>query len=121
MKEFFKSEDFYFGAYPTAQIDAAKQANAKLNKLIESWPAIYLRKFSEGSFVEVKQSDASHKARLAFVEEIVKEPCKHVPQMISITRDTVFTSFGEPIPREFYEFNCKLCKIELNPTWNEKK
>lgn len=51
----------------------------KLNKLIESWPVVYgqwggvYRSFGE-SYTDKYDSGATHTARLAFIQEIKKEP-----------------------------------------------
>jgi len=59
----------------------------------------------------------THKARLAFIEEIKKEPCKHEPEDIQIfnASGNYRFSFGAGISK------CKYCGVELQATWSEKK
>lgn len=104
-KEFFKPEDF-----PNViglRDEAAEDANKKLQKLIESWPRVYGQKGNslEG-FQSWEMSDSTHKARLAFIEPIVKEPCQHEPD---------FINWGYKNPK------CKHCGVELIAKWEEKK
>lgn len=53
----------------------------KLNALIDSWPVVYgqwggvYREFGE-SYSAKYNPNTTHKARLAFIEEIVKKPCE---------------------------------------------
>jgi hypothetical protein len=95
MKNFFKPEDFETA--PTVFGDhrkAAEIANKKLNKLIQSWPVVW-------SMADDKVSawwpnnpgyEISVKARLAFIEEIKKEPCQH--EVIIYSRNAVFNTEG---------------------------
>lgn len=119
MKDFFKPEDFpnLLGL----REQAAEDANEKLNKLIESWPVVYGSKFISndcsafdvGSVWNItKLSDKTHTARLAFIEEIKKEPCKHSPKKIS--------SFTNAAMGGEWKVVCKHCGVELQATWSEK-
>lgn len=94
MKNLFKPEDFVKGInyslgegnYIALQ-NVVNIANSKLNALIESWPVVYYSshnalgelKGSAGLIIGSHQNGDTHKARLAFIEEIVKEPCKTRP------------------------------------------
>jgi hypothetical protein len=83
MKRIFTPEDFggYYENGYTSKFDAegvAQIANAKLEKLIESWPVVYGAKYSDDrglAFDERRLPESTHTARLAFIETI--EPCKH--------------------------------------------
>ncbi len=115
MKDFFKSEDFNFPE--TMSVDylgdrAAALANEKLNALIESWPYVYCNRIDSAdqnkwTASEIKHPIDTHKARLAFIEEIVKEPCKHEPyqQLSQIS----------PVDKNWY---CSKCGVELQATWS---
>jgi hypothetical protein len=121
-KGFFKPEDFfsrtliqeYIGSHVTGKLvnceDAAIFANEKLNALIESWPVVYAymgpARRPGGMWIIDGQQDAdsTHKARLAFIEPIVKEPCKH-----------------EPIESVMIGHICMHCGVKLQATWTEKK
>lgn len=77
MKDFFKPEDFADYQFSTVIAhDAAAMANAKLEKLIESWPVVYINKYeaSKGWHFDKNQHD-THRARLAFIESI--KECEH--------------------------------------------
>ena len=104
---FFKPEDFdEYDSY--LRYNLCRDVNEKLNKLIESWPVVY------GKSKQWDQTDGrpdsyvgcTHKARLAFVEEIKKEPCKHCPEFGYGCKDT--------------ETRCKHCGVKLVATWGEK-
>lgn len=103
MKDLFEPEDFCDIDF-AAMDYAADVANKKLNKLIESWPVVY--QFGN-SWLPLNGTDATHKARLAFIEEIKKEPCKHEPE------DGWFM-LSSPT-------KCKHCGTQLQITWKESK
>jgi hypothetical protein len=107
MKDFFEVKDFIYKStldYDQGQV-AAAIANKKLNEIIQSWPVVYGQLPVSGfSWTGPKQWYDTHKARLAFIEEIVKEPCKHEP--------TIHRGLG---------YICKNCGVELQATWSEKK
>jgi hypothetical protein len=106
---YFRPEDFDRGVNHTLTIGIGNDgkyislsnvltiANEKLNKLIESSPVVYdgnsgLSLCSSGTWSVVKHDENDHKAissnfinskrkaRLMFIEEIVKEPCSHSPK-----------------------------------------
>lgn len=122
MVDIFKPSDFMQHLdmeYVSKQ--CAEIANAKLNKLIESWPTVYALA-NNGQWYLNQQAlpiAATNKARLAFIEEIKKEPCSHSVAM---------SRFG---PHGRWELctgldgiiRCGSCDVELEtvPTWSEKK
>jgi len=116
MKDFFKPEDFALNeddSYTTIYT-AASLANEKLFLLIESMPVVYGD--TVGPWSRATHHRATHKARLAFVEEIVKEPCKHEPDKVGL-----FNNFDNPSQPHFaYNSKCKHCGVELQATWSEK-
>lgn len=79
MRNFFNSEDFGFEdtAWPSRIAD---RANKKLNALIESWPVVtgYCDDAGDLWYGNDGSISDTHKARLAFIEEIVKEPKEEI-------------------------------------------
>lgn len=77
MKNIFSLNDFPQHCF-SDRFTAADSANRKLNKLIESWPVVYGRLDEDGrvigTFGQVTGQIDTHKARLAFVEEIKQAP-----------------------------------------------
>lgn len=130
MKNFFKSGDFECirNSSPGENIYdlAAIIANYKLQSLVESWSVVYGEKMqSTGAFIWTRPENtfpaehphvigATHKARLAFIEELSKEPCKHVPDM----------RVGPYSPNVknglLTEINCIHCGVKLQATWGAK-
>lgn len=127
MVEIFKPEDFeeQFGSVEQARANrelSAKIANAKLNKLIESWPVVYGFADKHGWFKPDTEANenATHKARLAFIEEIKKECVKHEPVFSKERVSAMMFNFDDK--SEFYkQAHCKHCGVELQATWSEKK
>lgn len=129
MKDFFEPEDFCDMGF--AEMDyACDQANKKLNKLIESCPVVYLNWGTSKPYnMDFNINDHSHKARLAFIEEIKKEPCKHEPNTYETS--TIVEGFLPARPGYFSRTEsekcifispkCQHCGIELQATWSEKK
>ena len=112
MKDFFTPEDFEgtHGHYQKELHEAyCKIANEKLNKLIESWPVVYGNFVDSRNWTKHETSMDTHTARLAFIEEIKKEPCKHEPLELRTERQYVWAQ------------ECKHCGVELQATWSEKK
>jgi len=110
-RDFFKPEDFQSQtAWSCHSKSLAYIANAKLNALIESMAVVYS---IEGTISETwsntKNKFNTHKGRLAFIEEIVKEPCKHEP----ISRWTVSGELQSVV-------TCKHCGVELVAEWKTK-
>lgn len=110
MTNIFKPEDFddNAGGYGPYCEQHAELANKKLNALFESWPVVYVRPGPKMGFVAsslyLNERD-THVARLAFIEEIVKEPCKHEPD---------FLNWG------YERQKCKHCGVELVAEWKAK-
>lgn len=77
----------------------------ELEKLIEAAPVVYGTNDGLSYWDNIRFG--THKARLMFIEELEKEPCKHVP---------MFFADGEP--SNF--FKCKHCGIELVAEWKPK-
>lgn len=108
-KDFFKPDDF------NSWVDAeglANIANEKLSKLIESWPVVYGHGWNFESptpsrYWHWRKDGHTHTARLAFIEEIPKEPCKHA------------TPYR--LAQDEEEWRCADCGVELEATWKEKK
>ena len=126
MRNFFKPEDFesllYNELSEQNHIQACNIANIKLNILTKSWPAVY--KYSDDSkWITNEESmsakderffDFDQKARLAFVEEIVKEQCKHEPNQLEPTM--FLTRDGW----QYQKVKCIHCGIELVAEWKAK-
>jgi len=136
MKNFFEPEDFGgdFGNHYTSRLDAigaAQVANEKLNKLIESWPAVYSWqgfKNDDGSGIRPIKDEwttmtgvpnTTHKARLAFIEEIKAEPCKHEPSWHGLKTDLVVDRFDNTFAS--VGTTCSKCGVKLLATWKESK
>lgn len=112
MKDFFELDDFET-VYGPSQRLAVEIANEKLNKLIESWPVVYAHKNGEQIWAQaIYVKENVYKARLAFIEEIKKEPCKHEPEALEV-RSYGYVTIGTA--------KCKHCEVELKATWSEKK
>jgi hypothetical protein len=117
MKEFFTPEDF--NGHDGTDNDvfwnrmAASAANEKLNKLIDSCPVVYGQGEQAGKsslWNMNKQQNSTHSARIVFIEELPKEPCKHEPADCWIGPSTV----------DWFK-KCKHCGVELVATWEAKK
>lgn len=126
-KPIFTPEDFYpEGSNPNVQLLAlARQfsniANAKIEKLIESWPEVYGFEEEDGNryfSTEPQCKSDTHSARLAFIEELPKEKCKHEPIIINGQNYRSSWVKGED---EFVSISrCKHCNIELIADWRAK-
>ncbi len=124
MKPIFEPSDFaLMGSYPQAmdfKACAAHMANTKINKLMADWPLGYAtiketdNEVMVTSLCPTKHSDATHVARLAFIEPIKREPCKHEAevQVLHGTEGTIFFTPGYG--------KCKHCGAELEATWKVK-
>ncbi len=110
MKDFFKPEDF---SPIMSNEGLAKVANEKLRKLIEASPLVYGLKTRSNKWAfdqEENHFTNTHTARLMFIEEIKKEPCKHEPSKTRL-------DFGG-IPISI----CVHCGVELQVAeWREVK
>lgn len=120
MKDYFKPKDFLdtkgCQSYPVETI--ASIANEKLNALIGSMPVVYSYNGEDDWFFPTKQDypNVTHMARIAFIQEIVKKPCEHVPYVANdnIILTTYPAQYPEPI------FKCKRCNVELKAEWSAK-
>lgn len=107
----FKPEDFD-GPIPQIRLLldwASGRANELLAKEIETWPVVYGH-YNKGipEYWGPNEKD-THKARLAFIEPIVKKECKHEPVEYNINEiGTCQLSI------------CKYCRIELIAEWKAK-
>lgn len=112
MKPIFTPQQFhrYYenGRSACSPEQAAEEANETLARLVESWPVVYGT--TTHSWSDVHTSSVTHKAYLAFIEEIEKEKCEHEPIMYT------FTS-GEDV----FQRRCRKCGVELVAEWKEKK
>lgn len=110
MKNFFKPEYFDREGVDAFnwQEKSAHITNEKLNKLIESWPVVFFS-VTNGLYSTVCTNTDTRKARLAFIEEIKKEPCLHLP-------------YRKAEPGHPYDnWACSRCGVELVAEWTEKK
>ena len=115
-KPFFEPTDFTLNGDPVDSIEitpffAAKQANAKLEKEIQSWVTVYGNNVA-GWVNSIDASPApllSHKARLAFIEELPKKECVHKPIEF---QDHVGSLAINPV--------CRYCNAELKAVWSKK-
>lgn len=88
------------------------ECEEKLNALIEPWPYVYCSKPDKNnshlwSHNKTEGYD-THKARLAFIEEIV-EPCWHEP---TVRYQLGISETMKPV--------CKRCGVELVADWRAK-
>lgn len=109
MKDFFKPEDFEdYDSY--LRYNLCRDVNEKLNKLIESWPVVQGRFDSKlgvcSPLGQIECDSDTHTARLAFIEEIKKEPCVHTPYRLAQAEDA---------------WRCGTCGVSLVPEWREVK
>lgn len=117
MKPIFEPSDFdSWEAFPpqmSAKAVMARIANAKLEKIMAKWPIGYAtiketdNEIIVTSLCPTKHSDATHTARLAFIEPIKRECAKHEPE------DGWFM-----LSRPYVK--CKHCNAELEATWKVK-
>lgn len=119
-KEFFKPEDFLDtkGVYIYPAHTLANIANKKLQELIESWPVVYSKHETGSPYYTTKYPNDTHKALLAFIEPIVKEPCKHKS---IIFNKKVYGNEAEMETKVIDFYSCADCGVELIEKWEEKK
>jgi hypothetical protein len=121
MKSIFEPSDFQ-GIERNQQIYqmCANIANAKLKKLMETWPVVYGLSTSPELWTMQKQDMDTHRAHLAFIEELPKEPCKHEP-LVSVEVAPIKRS-DSPYFRTYpLNFTCRKCGVELLADWKENK
>jgi hypothetical protein len=121
MKQIFNPEDFNHTIYRDMTHDQIVQvycdtANFKVNQLIESWPVVYgIYDRPYLNFGHLEEKNNTHKAMLAFIEEIVKEPCKHsVGMRQDRTPEWIVSVNWEG------QIICEHCGVELIVEWKEK-
>ena len=91
-----------------------QSVTAEIVKLIEEAPLVYgyevngIMRMYANKHPELD----THKARLTFIEPIVKEPCKHEPMR-------AFDSRGNKIEGA-YRNKCTICGVELIAEWSAK-
>jgi hypothetical protein len=125
MKKIFQPSDFMFtGLEPK---EAADIANAKMEKLMSEWPTWYadksMREVSptiqdEKNHVAISSNfrNSYYQFKMAFIEPIKREPCKHEPVLFSV--NAVYRPNG-PVPED-ENYKCKHCGVSLEVTWTEK-
>lgn len=116
--DYFKAEDFQienvFGDSKLAiEQKVAMIANEKLYSLIQLWPKYYCKESlgTYHTFTIERFKDSTHIFRIAFIEPIVKEQCKHrVKQMSWVEENGV----------ELFHARCEMCGAELISEWKVK-
>lgn len=115
----FKPDDFDVGYILTLNT-IANRANEILQREVEKWPVVLQYKegiTSHWNTVDVlgRPDNPTHTARLAFIEEIKKEPCKHESE---VYRNT----WNDTGPRYIIDADntkCKHCGVKLVAEWKE--
>lgn len=121
MKDIFNQTDF-FDLVDNRSIpqQCAEISNNKLRKLIEEAPVVYGNQSLNDTFYWLVKPLGSlskydtHRAKLMFIEEIKKKPCKHEPP---VTNDT--GRFGRVVNIDYA--TCVHCGCELESIWQEKE
>lgn len=113
MKNIFKLEDFYAGdGFALEPSDCAAMANAKIQSLIDAAPTVYGKRnqwdITDGT--QDSLTGCTHKAKLMFVEELKREPCKHQP----IGDDWTMKN-------GLWLGTCEYCGVKLEARWEEVK
>lgn len=119
MKQLFTPEDFKPVTWYADEV--ANLANAKLAKLIESWPVVYgSSKRPLDGWNEKSYESSTHKARLAFIEELPKPECKHDP-LVTVETKHIKKSDSPLFRTEYSHAVCRLCGVEIVAKWEEKR
>lgn len=109
--ELFKPDDFLKIASCGDRV--ANRANEILQEYLESCPVAYFKYLGGKPFnlgPELNENDDTHTARLAFIEELPKGPCKH--PILEY----------KPSPAGIViKAKCGVCKADLIPEWKEVK
>jgi hypothetical protein len=121
LKDIFTPQDF-MGTHREQNFAhyCALVANEKLKKIMETWPVVYSWGHFEGWYSD-NTSACTHVGRVAFAEEIPKEPCKHEPDR---RWQGQFNPDAYPEGRGLKRVDsarCIHCGVELVPEWKEKK
>lgn len=129
-KDFFKPEDFesYVWAWdpkhPSSE-RCAELANKKIAELIDSWPTVYAdvptmlmysqAKWDGNPLLHV-QDLHPYTAKLAFIQELPKEPCKHKVAMQRYGgADWIIATESDGT------FTCGSCGAKVAMEWTEVK
>lgn len=127
MREMFKPEELklsYMGHLDMCDLEEiARSMNEKLNQIIESWPKVDVIKDRHGYFTATTRlmNDGTHKARLAFIEEIKKECVNHIPKIQS--RQVASPMSDDPCAAALVlgcSIVCLNCGCELVAEWKTK-
>lgn len=112
-------EDFELNRDQKAIVAGIAQAkhDAWFKELIESWPVV--SGFQESEYKSWimdsrPNSGSTHKARLAFIEEIEKKPCEHEPLTLVGLPQRNF--IDKSIWTEPVAYQCKQCLAMIEPT-----
>jgi len=105
-KNFFTENDFNNLTFES-KYHASDRANEKLTEYLESCPVIYTDK-DLLSLCFTSEVGLTHRARLAFIEEIPKTPYQHEPFYER-------KMFDDP-----KNIKCKKCGVKLVAEWKEK-
>lgn len=117
MKPMFIPKNFD-GKGLTSRLDcelASEVANQIFAKLIESWEVVYGSKIPATGLMQWDPQPSmgdTHQARLAFIEEIPKQPCKHLPD----SKEGLIRGPGLMV----FSAKCKHCGVELVADWRAK-
>ena len=110
MKPIFSPYDFNNAPFDQLKPEVcAAVANLKLEKLIESWPVVYGMHDDRKNYSKWRDNSHTHQARLAFIEELPKEPCKH--QIIEYS-----VKGCQPVTTG----KCGICGVALVAEWKER-
>ncbi len=110
----FKPENFRHIVHKEIEQQMADHCNAILQREVEKWPVVLQYKegiTSHWNTVDVlgRPDNHTHTARLAFIEEIKKEPCKeHDPTKTQFDLDVSDTGW-----------KCQHCGVKLVAEWKE--
>jgi hypothetical protein len=134
VKDFFKRSDFvevytdinisqsHETNRSNVAVHSANIANKKLNALIKSWPVVHSTEpcnfWAKDTVKQFVDPEITHKARLAFIEPIVKEPCKHRVRLNSFS--WVDSETKEVLAKTQMTSHCELCGVELVAEWKAK-
>ena len=96
----------------------------EIEKLVEGWPVVTRQdlpimdcwKWGESNTQNRKET---HKARLAFIEEIKKECVNHTPSWNGLKTTMSVDRFDNRFAN--VESTCIDCGVKLQATWSEKK
>jgi len=116
MKNFFNERDFsdcfrwndQYGSPLEAVTDVA---NKKLNSFIESQQTVYTGESYNKRWIDCETMHTTRKAKIMFIEEIAKKPCKHNPAKDRLRKDLV---------SDLVTTKCLECGVELVAEWTAR-